>query len=315
MTVDTFEPDLMNLLYPGWQDGNFKPYYVYKWERSNMASLIRHYPPATKSYLNYHAPVEPPSSIGFRGLMVQDYDTPMVNQGYVKLCWVGLDIDAEDNGHVIQHLKLGTLADYVSTLLCNLPAVVRCSKSGQGAHVLVPLAEVELMSYDRARAVTKAIAKRFEGLLLDEDIKTCVTGLPNMWLYTQGGAQKTLGKTNDLYHPTESELSAQVFQTGPVDDKGVVGPALKLDGLAAKMANQLVSDGIIGPELPSKTQVNIGRVKRSLAKIGIGLDTRSKCRVEHEHEPNGYIEITVDGTVRVFSNADNNSVILTLVSA
>lgn len=313
MTVDTFEPDLLNLLYPEQARAEgFKPYYVYKWERDGLSSIIRHYPPARQTYSQYHAPSDAPSSIGFRGVMVKSYDTPMVQQQEVKLCWVGLDIDKEHNESVIRELRLGTLADYIQTLLSAVPAVVRCSKSGHGAHVLVPLADMEAMPMIRCKAIAQQVASKFQALLGDHGIETCVTGLPNMWLYTRGGAQRTLSLTNDLYHVTPDELQAPAAYSAPEVQALSVG---RFEGLASRVVNQLVADGVLHPDLPGRTQVNIGRVRRSLAKIGIEFNTKSKCRVEHEHEPNGYIELTGDGTVRVVSNADDNSVVLTLVSA
>ena len=305
MTFDTFEPELLRLLYPG----TMKPYYVYKWERAGQASIIRHYPPATRA--NLPGPNCQPDAIGFRGLMVQDYETPLSEQGLVKLAWVGIDIDAEDNDKVCLNLRLGSLGDYVASLLCSDPVVVRSSKSGMGCHVVVPLVEVELMTYDKAKAVAKQISKRFVDKLATEQINCCVTGLPNMWLYTQGGKQKTLMVPHELYHPTEAELAVQgVASTGPHE----VVNATKFSGLAARVISQLANDGILPPDLPNKTQVNVGRVRRSLSKIGVEFETRSKCRLEHETETNGYIELLADGTVRLVSNADDNSIVLTLAS-
>lgn len=308
MTFDTFEPELIKLLYPG----TLKPYYVYKWGRDGKASVIRHYPPATAR--NYPAPNEAPDGIGFRGLMVQDYETPLAEQGLVKLAWVGIDVDAEDNPVVCQNLRLGSLADYIASLFCSDPAVVRCSKGGQGAHIIIPLTEIELLTYDRAKVVAKRIAQKFIDRLADEHIETCVSGLPNMWLYTQGGKQKTLTVPNDLYHPSPQELDLSGVVPGGTRALEAVGVA-KFSGLAARVISQLANDGILPPDLPGKTQVNVGRVRRSLSKIGIEFETKSKCRIEHEAETNGWIELQNDGTVRLMSNADNNTVVLTLVSS
>ena len=307
MTFDTFEPELIRLLYPG----TLKPYFVYKWEREGQASVIRHYPPATR--VNLPAPSTAPHAIGFRGLMVQDYEQPLSEQGLVRLSWVGLDIDAEDNPQVCQELRLGSLADYVQSLLCASPAVVRCSKSGQGAHVIIPLSETEMMTYDRAKVVSKRIAQKFIDRLKDEHIECCVTGLPNLWLYTQGGKQRTLTVPHELYHPSPQELDFSGVVPNGVTRLEPVG-ATKFTGLAARVIGALTADGIIPPDLPGKTQVNVGRVRRSLSRIGIEFETKSKCRIEHEGETNGWVELQSDGSVRLISNPDDNKVVLTMVS-
>jgi hypothetical protein len=312
MTFDTFEPDLVNLLYPPqYRDAGWHPYYVYKWSIEGRAAVIRHYPPARVAS-HIIEPRMPPSSIGFRGLMVRDHHVPMSDQPSVLLCWIGIDVDAEDNDHV--HLQRGTLADYISMLFVNEPVVTRSSKSGAGAHVLIPLRAPLEMSYDKAKRVAKAIADRYETYLNNEGIVTCVSGLPNMWLYTQGGKQATVGMTNDLYEPTIEELNPSTTAFPTVQHVENSGPP-QFSGMAARCLNTLVEAGVMSPEFPKRTQINVGRVKRALANMGVELETRSKCRPDHEHEVNGYIELSEDGTVKVISNPDNNSVILTLVSS
>lgn len=314
MTYDTFEPDLMSLLYPPqYRETGWLPYYVYKWSVAGRAAVMRHYPPAKDNYLSYCEPNSPPSSIGYRGLMVRSHRIPMIQQPTVLLCWVGLDVDAEDNDHV--HLQRGSLADYIASMFVNEPVVTRKSKSGAGAHLLIPIRAPLEVSYDKAKCVAKAIARRYEQYLNDEGIVTCVTGLPNMWLHTEGGKQATVGITHDLYEPTVDELKATpVFSSASCPAVEGTGPA-QFGGMAARCLNKLVEVGVISPEFPAKTQVNIGRVKRALETIGIELETKSKCRPEHEMEINGWIELTPDGTLRLISNPDNNTVILMLVSS
>ena len=244
--------------------------------------------------------------------MVRSYDQPMVDQPRVLLCWVGLDVDAEDNDHV--HLQRGSLADYIAAMFSNEPVVTRASKSGAGAHLLIPIRAPLEVAYDKAKSVAKAIARRYESYLNDEGIVTCVTGLPNMWLYTEGGKQSTVGITNDLYEPTIDELNPKTVSFAAPPETEGNGPP-QFSGMAARCLNVLAQNGIISPEFPPRTQVNIGRVKRALETIGVGLETKSKCRPDHEGEVNGYIELLADGTLKLFSNPDNNTVILMLVSS
>lgn len=295
----------MRLLYPmQFQAQGWKPYYVYKWSRDGGAAVIRHYPPAKQTYAVYHAPDLEPSSMGLRGIMVKSHDQPMCDQEKVLLCWVGVDVDAEDNDHV--GITKGTLGDYIALLFQNEPVVTRSSKSGMGVHLLIPLKNPLELNYEAAKVVAKKIAKRYVDYLSDEGIVSCVHGLPNLWVASDGGKQQTLMITNDLYVPTEQELHVGTLTPAAQPLDGDV--SRNFTGLAWKALNALVVAGIVPEDCPARTQINVGRVKRALEKVGIPVETRSKCRVEHEHEPNGFVELTSDGELKVFSSADQGVV-------
>jgi hypothetical protein len=241
---------------------------------------------------------------GYRGIMVKRYDAPPAN---VLLCWASIDVDQEDNPGV-------DLRKQVVNLLRET-CIIRTSKSGLGVHVLLPLAEPLEVPYSSAASLAKSIIQPQARLLESGGITRCVSGLPNMWLWSEGGLQRTL--CDDGYAlPWFDCKTARLAEQKPASNlQDSPRQLLDFTGAAGAVADRLTTCGIVALRngfLPRKQNVNIGAVKRALGGL-IELKTRSKCRPEHTHEINGFVEFTPDCGVKIFSNPDQ-CVILALES-
>ena len=266
---------------------------------------IRHYPTACEGKLNSeprdHTGVD---MIGFRGLMVRD-EASWIGEYPVLLAWVGLDIDAEHNPHVDK------LPERVAEVVCD-KGTVRTSKSGAGAHVFFRIAGQPKLPYEEAKRVARRFAAGAEDRLYTKaGIVCCVTGLPNLWVWSEGGRQREVRVCKEWNLPPEGSYvlrgekpAAPVSGTGLAQYSPMIQAILKI----LHVANVLDVNN-----LAPKTQVNIGKVKRALAGH-LDFATKSKCRPEYEHEINGFIQLdAANGSFALVSNADNGSV-LQLVS-
>ena len=123
---------------------------------------------------------------GFVGLLVQSYSQPVGSQT-CKLVWHGIDIDGGDN----PDMTVDQMAAMVIQLFDH-SAVVRTSKSGGGLHLLFPRREPIEGQYRDLKALAKSDAIPQLLTLVKHKIAPCVYGLVNMWLYSEGGQQRTL---------------------------------------------------------------------------------------------------------------------------
>lgn len=123
---------------------------------------------------------------GFVGLLVEDYKKPVSDQ-QVRLAWHGIDIDGSDNPDMdVTSLVTKTI------MLFEHEAVVRTSKSGTGIHLIFPRREPVVGQYGNLKALAKADAIPQLLKLVKNKVAPCVYGLVNMWLYSEGGKQRTL---------------------------------------------------------------------------------------------------------------------------
>lgn len=121
---------------------------------------------------------------GFMGLAVEDYHKPIAQQKS-RVAWYGIDVDGKDNVYEPQQLA------YICAELFNNDAIIRYSKSGNGVHIIFPCDKTGL-SYEEAKQWAKQACIPHLKRLVDSGICPCVYGLVNMWLYSEGGKQKTL---------------------------------------------------------------------------------------------------------------------------
>ena len=123
---------------------------------------------------------------GFVGLLVEDYRRPVQSQK-LQLAWRGIDIDGSDNSD----MALETLIQTVIPLFEHT-AVVRTSKSGTGLHLLFPYKAPTPGTYMALKQMAKHDCIPAITTLIKHNIAPCVFGLVNMWLFSEGGKQRTL---------------------------------------------------------------------------------------------------------------------------
>lgn len=123
---------------------------------------------------------------GFVGLTVEDYKRPVQEQP-VRICWTGIDIDADDN----THLSFDGMLERVRQSV-NHNTIIRTSKSGRGLHVIMPWPKSDPRPYAQAKTEAKHDAAIWVKQLITNGVTPCVFGLVNMWLYSEGGQQRTL---------------------------------------------------------------------------------------------------------------------------
>ena len=284
-------------------DPAWKPYLVFgRRDQGPLGTVgrlvVSHWPGTAGHGADDRMPITWPIH-GYRGLLVQDYRKSVTEQP-VKLCWAGVDIDAPDNPD-------RDLPGEVSDLLFN-QCLIRTSKSGKGVHCIVVFYRAIECAYHTALETAKRAVHGIEEELAEAGIKSCVAGLPNLWLWSDGGLQRTVSDTGVTVSAPTQIAAAPVprFEPQPVDRSA-------FSGLALEVLLRLSEARMIRLPYTGRTNVNIGRVKRVLDGV-CTINTRSKCRAEHESEVNGFLEITADGTIKLVSNADNNSVVLALHS-
>ena len=175
-------------LYGPPQDG-WLPYRLFAWAGETYSMKVMHFPGVEANPIPIERAYEAPYH-GYRGLLVQDYARSL-NDQRVRFMWSAVDIDAKDNpgkGPVELYDRAYEALKYFQYAH---PLVFRASKSGNGLHVIWKMNGAEC-SYAEAQATAKIKAGQLVRALLAADIMTCVYGLPNLWLWSEGGKQRNL---------------------------------------------------------------------------------------------------------------------------
>jgi hypothetical protein len=286
----------------------------------NGVPYISHWPPANEAATT-HMPTAY-CAVGRRGLAVKEEarKSPLKTQP-VRLTWAGLDIDVEDNRERYQTVTdearcilVGeeTLVEKVKRLLGD-KLMVRTSKSGKGAHCFLRIKDAPEMSYDKARAVAKLALAPYIKLLKDNNILCCVTGLPNLWMWTYGGLQRTLSMP-DYDEDVSAMLEATPFNWANSQPEWSGYGHVSLESFGPKTRDiilTLCKAGVLTTPPATRTQVNVARVKKAL-EGQVDFKTLAKGREGHEHEPNGVLTLN-ESEIKLLSNADNNKVVFKMV--
>lgn len=122
---------------------------------------------------------------GFVGVTVESYSKPMAEQ-MCRIRWTGIDIDGDDN----PKFDVERAAYQVYDLIPN--SIIRTSKSGSGLHVILPWGNTHEKPWVQAKMEAKHDTAVHVKRLIDAGIVPCVFGLVNMWLFSEGGKQRTL---------------------------------------------------------------------------------------------------------------------------
>lgn len=265
---------------------------------------MRHFPPKKAncsldqiSSFNARGPI---TSYGVRGVSINEpFKTGDSQPAWLH--WCGIDVDQEHNAE-----RAGwqdTLWELVSGV-----ANIRASKSGLGRHVIFKFDKpYEFAGVTAAARAAGSFLIPWVEKIETAGIKTCVSGLPNFWLWSEGGHQNWISKTATV-HPLTTYQKTRVLAE-PVGDT----VAVSLSESVGRYVLEALIHGRVLPArqsgetlyVPRHHNINVGAVKRAMAILpDIPINTQSKCRIEHENEPNGFIAID-EYSISLFSSADN----------
>lgn len=245
---------------------------------------------------------------GLRGVSVLDLGG--THEQPTKLHWFGIDIDWEDQTNSISWDAAGTRCELLAERVCELlpEAMVRTSKSGKGLHVFFKLqTPLNFNSVSQAAEHAKMLARPYKARLGGAGIHCCVSGLPNFWVWSEGGLQRTL--------QNGTPIVVQAMPLAPVVTRNSGGAFVQVKSEWGEKSYSLavLLDLIETHDdhrcVPRMMNINIGKTKRLLHEVGIDFATNSRCRPEHEHEINGFIQFD-DFHVRIFSNPDQRCVLI-----
>lgn len=197
---------------------------------------------------------------------------PMAGQ-QCEICWVGLDIDAEDNPGT----DLTTI-DYLGA------SMVRTSCSGKGVHVLYRLAKPIQCTHETANRIIKALTAP---LVAATGVHVCKADRRMFWL---------IGGENRIISQTDDRLVVVEIRT-PTETKDSTEPLAGVTPLIQEWAGKL------GVGIRKSTPVYVGDIITRLGEMGEIIRTKSSMR--GNGQVNGYIDITPT-SISLWSYADGH---------
>jgi hypothetical protein len=211
---------------------------------------------------------------GCTQLAYEDWFKPMAGQR-CEICWVGLDIDAEDNPGVDL-----TAIDYSASM-------VRTSCSGKGIHAIYRLAEPIACTHETANQIIKHITAP---LVKQLSVQVCKADRRMFWMC--GGENRIVGCSDQLLEVNIGELALW----SAVQE--IQKPQVEL------VVTPLIQDWLtkLGVAYPRKSiPIYIGSVVECLRGLGEKVETKSAC--SGNGQVNGYLDITPT-SIRLWSYAD-----------
>jgi len=207
---------------------------------------------------------------------------PMATQ-QCEICWVGLDIDAEDNpGLPLAELSHGWFA-----------SMVRTSCSGKGLHVIYRLDNPVPCTSETAGRLVKAIAAPFKAEIEATGIHVCKADKRMFWLH--GGENEIISRDDDLVFLPSFAFSPSQFPMPRILSQDVpLSPTIR--GWCEKLG--LATNKKHSP-------VYVGDVVESLRSLGERVDTKSQCR--GNGHVNGYIDLD-QFSISLWSYADGHTI-------
>lgn len=205
--------------------------------------------------------------------------SPMAGQR-CEICWVGLDVDAEDNpdvdiiGHVYPQASM-----------------VRTSGSGLGVHVIYRLAEPVACTNETANVIIKHITAPLVADLAHAGIKVCKSDRRMYWMI--GGKNRIISQFECRLLP---DIEPQVLRNiaAPVIGRGDISPCPSVVQWAADL-------GL--PACKKSTPIYVGDIVNRLRARGERVTTKSGCR--GNGGINGYLDID-DYSISLFAYADGH---------
>lgn len=241
---------------PGW-----KPQKAYaKADKTALAWFPgnQHYLPEHEEYYSKQAALG-----GFSQLAFKDSYKP--KQIECCICWVGLDLDADDNPDI----DLKTILFPESSM--------RTSRSGEGVHVMYRLEKPIFTTTAHANRIIKSITEQFD----TGEYHICKRDRRMFWLV--GGKQKWLQKSSILLKTPD---------IAPVSIHGNFEKAT-IEGVSPKVQEWLqwfLSKNLIFTPKSDSIRVYIGDCVNALKERGERVTTKS--RMSGNGQVNGYLDIS-----------------------
>lgn len=215
---------------------------------------------------------------GATQLAYEDWFKPMAGQR-CEICWVGLDIDAEDNP--------ATDLTAINWPECSM---VRTSCSGAGIHLIYRLAEPVSCTHETAGRIVKVITAPLVDAL--GTIRVCKADRRMFWLV---GAKNQVLRQSD-YLLTPPTIEPVVGATAGAGRGELVQPTPLIADWCGKL-------GI--SEFRKSTPVYVGHVVELLRTLGETVKTQSQCR--GNGQLNGFIDLTPT-SISLFAYADGHTI-------
>ena len=211
---------------------------------------------------------------GCSGCAYENVFQPMAGQN-CEICFVALDIDAEDNPDGIN----------LDEVLATKPSMVRTSCSGKGLLVIYRLATPVKCTHETANKITKIITAPIVAAL--PTVKVCKSDKRLIWLF--GGKNQILSQTDERL----------VVEQLPVlqSNTALPEPLFEVTPLIAEWAGKL------GVNIRKSTPVYVGDIIKRLGEMGEVIRTKSSMR--GTGQVNGYIDITPT-SISLWSYADGH---------
>jgi hypothetical protein len=212
---------------------------------------------------------------GCSGCAYENVFQPMAGQN-CEICFVALDIDAEDNPDGIN----------LDEVLATKPSMVRTSCSGKGLHVIYRLGTPIKCTHETANKITKIITAPIVAAL--PTVKVCKSDKRLIWLF---------GGKNQILSQTDERLVVNLIPIAPGNMPPVNEPLFEVAPLIAEWASKL------GVGIRKSTPVYVGDIIKRLGEMGEVIRTKSSMR--GNGQVNGYIDITPT-SISLWSYADGH---------
>lgn len=217
---------------------------------------------------------------GCTQLAYEDWMSPAANQK-CEICWVGLDIDAEDNPGI--NLTRYNFSDDVSR--------VQASCSGKGVHLLYVLDKPIPCTHHTANRIVKAITAPIVAQY--PDLHVCKADRRMFWLH---GGENFLMTQNPSYVLSPSINLDKLTDDPVVALSDSVNPTPMIRNWAEKLGLKVMK---------RSTPVYVGDVVSLLRSAGETVFTKSRMR--GNGNTNGYIDLT-DTSISLFAYADGHTI-------
>lgn len=256
---------------------------AYRWCPGNLHMME---PPTARDIANA-------AFVGCSQLAFRDSLTPQTHQP-TMICWLGLDIDADDGVDIDLAALVGALPPEAS---------IRSSGGGRGIHVILRLAQpLGPSTLSTATALVKRLGRDLSKPIEAAGIRVCSSDRRMFWLV--GGANRWIKHTDALWTPPTAPKLDVVDAPAPT---AADAEAVKVDvsDRVARYVTALVGAGALNLPVSLHNLVYVGGVMKVLEAMGERIDSVSGR--SGDGKPNGYVDLTRN-SIALWTYADGRTV-------